>query len=119
MVALEKSLESSLDSKEIQPVHPKGNQSWIFIERTNAEAEAPILWPPDSKSRFIGKDSDAEKDWRQEESSTTEGRSVQIAALAVDTTSLNTFALSVSSLLLLISADKLLYETAIIVETVL
>ena len=60
-------LLSPLDSKEIKPVHPKGNQSWIFIGRTNVEAEAPILWPPDAKSRLIRKDPDAGKDWRQEE----------------------------------------------------
>ena len=59
---VEKTLESPLDCKDIQPVHPKGNQSWVFIGRTDVEAEAPILWPPDSKSSFIGKDSDAEKD---------------------------------------------------------
>ena len=63
-VVLEKLLKSPLDYKEIQPVHPKGNQSWIFIERTDAEAETPILWPPDTKNWLIGKDSDAEKDWR-------------------------------------------------------
>ena len=57
----------SLDCKEIKPVNPKGNQSWIFIGRTDAEAEAPILWPPDGKSWLIWKDPDAEKDWRQEE----------------------------------------------------
>ena len=65
-VVLEKTLESSLDSKEIQPVNPKGNQSWIFIERTDAEAKAPILWPPDGKSWPIRKDPDAGKDCRQE-----------------------------------------------------
>ena len=53
--------------KEVKPVHPKGNQSWISIGRTDAEAEAPILWPPDAKSRLSGKDSDAGKDWRQKE----------------------------------------------------
>ena len=58
----EKTLESPLDCKEIQPVHPKGNQAWILIGRTDAEAEAPILWPPDVKSRFIGKDTDSWKD---------------------------------------------------------
>ena len=63
-VVLEKTLESSLDSKEIQPVHPKGNQSWIVIGRTDVEAEAPILWPPDVKSWLIWKDTDAGKDWR-------------------------------------------------------
>ena len=64
---LEKTLESPLNCKEIQPVNPKGNQSWIFIGRPEAEAETPILWPPDAKNRVIGKDSDAGKDWRQEE----------------------------------------------------
>ena len=67
MVVLEKTLESSLDCKEIQPVHPKGNQSWIFIERTDVEAESPILWPPDAKSWLIWKDPDVGKDWGQEE----------------------------------------------------
>ena len=61
-VVLEKILESPLDSKEIKPVHPKGNQPWVFIGRTDAEAEAPILWPPDVKSRLIGKDPDARKE---------------------------------------------------------
>ena len=65
-------LESSLDCKEIQPVHPKGNQSWIFIGRTDAEAETPILWPPHVKNGLIWKDPDAGKDWRQEEKGTTE-----------------------------------------------
>ena len=60
-------LERPLDCKEIQPVHPKGNQSWIFIGRTDAEAETPILWPPDAKNRLIGKDPDSGKDWRKEE----------------------------------------------------
>ena len=64
---LEKTLESLLGCKEIQPVHPKGNQLWIFIEKTDAEAEAPILWLPDVKSWLIGKDPDAGKDWKQEE----------------------------------------------------
>ena len=63
-VVLEKTLESPLDSKEIQPVHSKGDQSWIFIERTDAEAEASILWPPDAKNWLIWKDADAGKDWR-------------------------------------------------------
>ena len=71
-VVLEKTLESPLDSKEIQPVHPKGNQSWIFIGRTDAEAEAPILWPPDAKNWLTGKDRDAGKDWRWEENQMTE-----------------------------------------------
>ena len=70
-VVLEKTLESPLDSKEIKPVNPKGNQPWIFIGRTDAEAEAPILWPPDAKNLFIGKDPDAGKDWRQEEKGET------------------------------------------------
>ena len=64
-MVLEKTLESPLDSKEIQPVSPKGNQSWIYIGRTDAEVEAPILWTPDVKSQFIGKDPDAGKDWKQ------------------------------------------------------
>ena len=64
-VVLEKTLESPLDCKEIQPVHPKGDQSWVFIERTDVEAETPILWPPDVKSWLTGKDPDAGKDWGQ------------------------------------------------------
>ena len=71
-VVLEKTLESPLDSKEIQPVHPKGNQYWIFIGRTDDEAEVLILWPPDVKNWLIGKDADAGKDWRQEEKGPTE-----------------------------------------------
>ena len=66
-MVLEKTLESPLDCKEIQPVHPKGDQSWVFFRRTDAEAETPILWPPHAKSRLIGKDSDAGRDWGQEE----------------------------------------------------
>ena len=66
-VVLEKTLESILDCKEIQPVHPKADKSWVFIGRTDVEAEAPILWPPDAKSWLIWKDSDAWKDWEQEE----------------------------------------------------
>ena len=66
-VVLEKTLESPLDCKEIQPVHPKGNQSWVFIGRTDVEAETPILWPPDAKKRLLEKDCDAGKDWRWEE----------------------------------------------------
>ena len=73
-VVLEKTLESPLDCKEIQTVHPKGDQSWIFTERTDAEAEAPVLWPPDAKSRLIRKDPDAGKDWRQEEKGATAER---------------------------------------------
>ena len=71
-VVLEKTLESSLDCKEIQPVHPKADQSWVFIGRTDAEAETPILWPPDVKNWLIWKDPDAGNDWRQEEKGTTE-----------------------------------------------
>ena len=73
---LEKTLESPLDCKEIQPVHPKGDQSWIFIGRTDAEAEILILWPPDAKSWLIGKDPDAGKDRRQEEKGTTKDEMV-------------------------------------------
>ena len=75
-VVLEKTLESFLDSKEIQLVHPKGNQFRIFIGRTDAEAEAPILWPPVAKYWLIGKDPDAGKDWRQEEKGTIEDEMV-------------------------------------------
>ena len=75
-VVLEKTLESPLDCKETQPVYPKGNQSWIFIGRTDAEAEAQILWPSDVKNWLIGKDPDAGKDWRQEEKGTTENEMV-------------------------------------------
>ena len=71
-VVLERTLESHLDCKEIQRVHPKENQSWIFIGRTDAEAESPILWLPDVKNWLIGKDPDLGKDWRQEEKRTTE-----------------------------------------------
>ena len=71
-MVLEKTLESPLDCKEIQPVHPKGDQSWVFIGRIYAKAETPILWPPDAKSCLIGKDSDAGRDWEQEEKGTTE-----------------------------------------------
>ena len=76
-MVLEKTLESPLDYKEIKPVNPKGNQSWIFIGRTDAEAEAPIFWPPDVKNWLIGKDPDAGKDWRQEEKGTTEHEMVE------------------------------------------
>ena len=75
-VLLEKTLESPLNSMEIKPVNPKGNQSWIFIGRTDAEAETPILWPPDGKNWLIGKDPDARKDWRQEEKGMTEDEMV-------------------------------------------
>ena len=76
-VVLEKTLESPLDSKEIKPVNPKGNQPWIFIERTVAKAETPMLWPPDAKSQLIGKGPDAGKDWGQEEKGTTEDEMVR------------------------------------------
>ena len=75
-VVLEKTLESPLDCKEIQPVHPKGNQSWVFIGRIDVEAETPILWPPDVKSWLIGKDPDAGKDWGPEEKGMTEDEMV-------------------------------------------
>ena len=75
-VVLEKTLESPLDCKEIQPVHPKGDQSWVFFGRTDAEAETPILWPSDVKSWLIWKDPDAGKDWGQEEKGTTEDEMV-------------------------------------------
>ena len=75
-VVLEKTLESPLDFKEIKPIHTKGNQSCIFIGRTDAEAEAPILWPPDAKNWHIGKDPDAGKDWGQEEKGMTEDEMV-------------------------------------------
>ena len=73
---LEKTLESPLDSKEIQPVHPKGDQSWVFIGRTDAEAETAILWPPDVKSWLIWKDPDAGKDWGHKEKGMTEDEMV-------------------------------------------
>ena len=75
-MVLEKTLESPLDCKEIQPVHPKGDQSCIFIGRTDAEAEIPILWPPDEKNWLTGKDPDAGKDWRREEKGMTEDEMV-------------------------------------------
>ena len=75
-MVLENTLESPLDKKEIKPVNPKGNQSWIFTGRTDAETEASILWPPDSKSQFIGKSPDAGKAWKQEEKSMTEDEMV-------------------------------------------
>ena len=71
-VVLKKTLESPLECKEIQSVHPKGDQSWIFIGRTDVEAETPVFWPPDAKSWFLGKGPDAGKDWRQEEKGMTE-----------------------------------------------
>ena len=75
-VVLEKTLDSPLDYKEIQPVNHKGNQSWIFTGRTHAEAETPIFWPPDMKNWLIWKDPNAGKDWRQEEKETTEDEMV-------------------------------------------
>ena len=75
-MVLEKTLESPLDYKEINPVHHKGNQPWIFTGRTAAESEAPIIWPTDAKSQLIGKDSDAGKDGRQEENGMTVGKIV-------------------------------------------
>ena len=75
-VVLEKALESLLDCKEIKLVNPKGNQSWIFIRRTDAKVEAPVLWPPDVNSLLIRKDPDAGKDWRWEEKGTTEDEMV-------------------------------------------
>ena len=75
-MVLEKTLESPLDCKENKPVNPIGNQSWIFIGRTNAEAEAPILWPLDVKNWFIGKDPDTGKDWRQDENGMIEDEMV-------------------------------------------
>ena len=75
-VVLEKTLESCLDCKEILPVHPKGDQSWVFIGRTDVEAETLIFWPPDVKSWLIWKDPDVGKDWRQEEKGTTEDEMV-------------------------------------------
>ena len=75
-VLLEKTLERYLNFKEIKPVNPKGNQSWIFIGRTDDEAETPILWLPDAKNQLIGKDPDAGKDWRKEEKGMTEDKKV-------------------------------------------
>ena len=77
LVVLEKTLESPLDCKEIQPVHPKADQSWVFTGRTDAEAETPILWPPDAESWLIGKDPDAGKDWGQEEKGVIEDELVR------------------------------------------
>ena len=76
-VVLEKTLESPLDCKEIQWVHPKGNQSWIFIGKTDVEAETPIFWPPDAKNWLTRKDPDAGRDWEQEEKGTTEDETVE------------------------------------------
>ena len=74
---LEKTLESLLDCEEIQPVHPKGDQSWLFIGRTDAEAETPILWPPDAKNWLIWKDPDDGENWRPEEKGKTEDEMVR------------------------------------------
>ena len=76
-VVLEKTLESPLDCKEIQPVHSKGDKSWVFTGRTDAEAETPILWPPHVKNWLIGKDPEAGKDWKQEEKGMTEDETVR------------------------------------------
>ena len=77
IVVLEKTLESPLDCKEIKPINLKGNEPWIFIGMTDTEAEAPILWPPDEKSRLIGKDPDPGKDWRQKENKVAEDEIVR------------------------------------------
>ena len=75
-MVLEKTFESPLDCKEIQPVHPKEDQSWLFTARTDVEAETPILWSPDGKNQLIWKDPDAGKDWKWEEKATTEDEMV-------------------------------------------
>ena len=80
-VVLEKTLETALDRKEIQPVHSKADQSWVFIGRTDADAETPILWPPDAKSWLIWKDPNAGRDWGQEEKGTTEDEKMRMASL--------------------------------------
>ena len=84
IVVLKKTLESPLDSMEIKPVNPKGNQPWILIGRTNAEAEAPILWPPNATSRLTGRDPDAGKDWRQKEKMVTEDKMVDSITDSMD-----------------------------------
>ena len=76
-LVLVKTLKSPLGSKDIKPTNPKGNQSWIFIGRADAEAQTPILWPPDANNWLIGKDSDSVKDWRQEEKGTTEDKMIR------------------------------------------
>ena len=76
-VVLEKTLESPLDCREIQPVHHEGNQSWLFIERTDAEGETPVIWPPDGKNWLIGKETDVGKDWKPEEKGMTEDEMVR------------------------------------------
>ena len=85
IVVLKKTVESPLDCKEIKPVHPKENQSWIFTGRTDAESEAPILWPPDVKNSLIRKDPYGGKDWRQEKKGTTEDKMIGIASLTEQT----------------------------------
>ena len=77
IVVLEKTLESPLDCKELKPVNPKGNQPWIYIERTDAEVEAPVLWPPDVKSQLTGKDPDTGKDWKEKEKGVAEDEMVR------------------------------------------
>ena len=81
---LEKTLKSPLNCKEMQPVHPKGDQSWVFIGRTDAEAETPILWRPHAKSRLTGKDPDAGRDWGQEEKGTTEDEMADVITNSMD-----------------------------------
>ena len=76
-MVLEKTVESPLDCKEIQPVHPKGDQSWVFFGRTEVEAETPIIWPPDAKSWLIWKDPDAGKEWEQKKKGMTEDEMVE------------------------------------------
>ena len=88
-MVLEKTLDSPLDCREIKSVYPKGNQFWIFSERTDAEAKAPILWPPDAKSWFIGKDPDARKDWGQEEKGVTEDEMVGWHLILTDSMDMN------------------------------
>ena len=83
-VVLEKTIESPLDSKEIKPVHPKGNQTWMFIGGTDTEVEAPVLLPPDVKWQLVGKDPDAGKDWRREEMRATENEMVDGIADSMD-----------------------------------
>ena len=99
---LEKTLENTLDCRKIKTINSKGNQSWIFIEGTDAEAEPPILWPPDVKSQFIGKDPDARKDKRQEEKGTTEDEMVGWYH------QLNVYELSILSLFLCIRIGSVL-----------
>ena len=88
-MVLEKTLDNPLDCREIKSVYPKGNQFWIFSEKTDAEAKAPILWPPDAKSWFIGKDPDARKDWGQEEKGMTEDEMVGWHLILTDSMDMN------------------------------